>query len=63
MRVVDRIHRASLGMKDGETGVGLMAAGQSVGLIHDVPTVKELVDRIIGEAREIVGDCLARMTA
>jgi len=24
--------------------------GQSVGLVHDVPTVKELVDRIVEEA-------------
>ncbi len=29
---------------------GLVSMGQSVGLIHDVPTVKELVDRIMEEA-------------
>lgn len=29
---------------------GLVSMGQSVGLVHDVPTVKELVDRIVEEA-------------
>jgi nitronate monooxygenase len=50
-------------LENGELDVGLMTAGQSVGLIHDVPTVRELVDTIIEEAREILGSRLARMTA
>jgi nitronate monooxygenase len=50
-------------LKDGETDVGLMAAGQSVGLVHDVPTVQELIDTIIGDAREIVATRLAGMIA
>jgi nitronate monooxygenase len=49
-------------LKDGDTDVGLMTAGQSVGLVHDVPTVQELIDTIIGEAQEIVGSRLAGMT-
>ena len=39
-----------------------MTAGQSVGLVHDVPTVRDLIDTIISEAKEIVGDRLAGMT-
>jgi len=31
---------------------GLVSLGQSVGLVHDVPTVKELIDRIVEEAQE-----------
>jgi nitronate monooxygenase len=31
-----------------------MSAGQIVGLIRDIPTVRQLIDRIIGEAREIM---------
>ncbi len=50
-------------LKDGDTDVGLMTAGQSVGLVHDVPTVKELIDTIMNEAQEIVGTRLAEMTA
>ena len=48
-------------LKDGETDVGLMPAGQSVGLVHDVPTVRELIDTIIAEAQQIVGTRLAGM--
>jgi len=50
-------------LKDGETDVGLMAAGQSVGLVHDVPTVRELIDTIIEEAQQIVGSRISGMTA
>jgi len=39
-----------------------MAAGQSVGLVHDVPTVRELIDTIIEEAQQIVGVRLSDMT-
>jgi nitronate monooxygenase len=48
-------------LKDGETDVGLMTAGQSVGLVRDVPTVKELIDTIIAEAQQIAGTRLAGM--
>lgn len=41
-------------LKDGEIDVGLMPAGQSVGLVHDIPTVRELFDTIMEEARQIV---------
>jgi nitronate monooxygenase len=41
-------------LKDGEISVGLMPAGQSVGLVHDIPTVRELMDTIMKEARQIV---------
>jgi nitronate monooxygenase len=35
---------------DGKIDSQLASAGQAVGLIHDVPTVKELIDRIVEEA-------------
>jgi len=50
-------------LKDGDTDVGLMTAGQSVGLVHDVPTVRELIDTIIEEAASIVGGRLSGMIA
>jgi nitronate monooxygenase len=37
----------------GELEKGLVHCGQSVGLIRDIPTVKELIDRIAAEAEEI----------
>ena len=48
-------------LKDGDTNVGLMTAGQSVGLVHDVPTVRELIDTIISQAQQIAGTRLAGM--
>jgi nitronate monooxygenase len=39
---------------EGDTECGLMSAGLCVGLVHDVPTIAELMDRIITEARDIV---------
>ncbi len=49
-------------LKDGDTSVGLMTAGQSVGLVHDVPSTRELIDTIIEEATQIVGSRLSGMT-
>ena len=44
-------------MVDGRPDLGVMAAGQVVGLIDDLPSCAELIERIIAEA----GDCLARL--
>jgi NAD(P)H-dependent flavin oxidoreductase YrpB (nitropropane dioxygenase family) len=44
-------------MVDGRPDLGVMAAGQVVGLIDDLPSCAELIERIIAEAR----DCLARL--
>ena len=33
---------------------GAWSCGMVAGLIHDVPTVKELIDRIMREAEEII---------
>ena len=39
-------------MVDGRTDIGVMASGQVVGLIDDIPSVEELVGRIIRQAEE-----------
>jgi NAD(P)H-dependent flavin oxidoreductase YrpB (nitropropane dioxygenase family) len=44
-------------MVDGRPDLGVMAAGQVVGLIDDVPSCAELIERIMAEAR----DSLARL--
>ena len=48
-------------MKDGDMEVGAWSCGMVAGLIHDVPTVKELIDRIMAEANAIIGQRLARL--
>lgn len=40
--------------EDGDNDKGVMSAGQVMGLIKDVPTVKELIDRIVSEAEDII---------
>ncbi len=39
--------------RDGDPGAGVAFAGEAVGLIHDIPTVKELIDRMVNEAEVI----------
>jgi nitronate monooxygenase len=41
-------------MIDGEMDAGAWSCGMVVGLIHDIPTVKELIDRIMMEAEQII---------
>jgi NAD(P)H-dependent flavin oxidoreductase YrpB (nitropropane dioxygenase family) len=38
------------GLVDGDLGAGMLAAGQVVGVIDDLPSCEELVDRIIADA-------------
>jgi len=40
-------------MQDGEMDVGAWSCGMVVGLINDIPTVKELIDRVIDQAKDI----------
>ncbi len=38
----------------GELGAGIVACGQGIGMVKDIPTVKELLDRMMAEAEEAV---------
>jgi nitronate monooxygenase len=48
-------------MVDGDMEAGAWSCGMVAGLIHDVPTVGELVSRIMREAEDIVSKRLARL--
>jgi nitronate monooxygenase len=48
-------------LQTGETDDGIWSAGMIQGLIHDVPTVEELVHRIVTEAEDIIRGRLAGM--
>ncbi len=50
-------------MVDGQMDAGGWSCGQVAGLIHDIPTVKELIDRIMSEADEIIAQRLKRFAA
>ncbi len=48
-------------LQTGDLSKGVFWASMVQGLIHDVPTVQELMDRIIGEANDILDDRLTGM--
>lgn len=50
-------------MIDGEMDAGAWSCGMVAGLIHDIPTVKELIDRTVEQARGLVQERLAQMFA
>jgi NAD(P)H-dependent flavin oxidoreductase YrpB (nitropropane dioxygenase family) len=47
----------------GDTDYGIWSAGQTQGLIHDIPTCKELMARIVIEAQQIIRARLDGMVA
>jgi len=51
--------RGREGLERGDTDHGVWTAGMVQGLIHDVPTVGELVDRTVAEACQIIAERLA----
>ncbi|MEL0071258.1 MAG: nitronate monooxygenase family protein [Rhodobiaceae bacterium] len=50
-------------MQDGDMDAGAWSCGMVAGLIHDVPTCKELIDGIMSEAQEIISSRLQNFAA
>jgi nitronate monooxygenase len=48
-------------LEKGEMDAGIWSAGQTQALVHDIPTCKELVSRIMREAEDIIRDRLGAM--
>jgi nitronate monooxygenase len=46
-------------MTEGEMDAGAWSCGMVAGLIHDIPTCQELIDRIMAEAEQIITERLA----
>jgi nitronate monooxygenase len=46
-------------MQEGDLDAGAWSCGMVVGLIHDIPTCQELIDRIMAEAEHIIRERLA----
>ena len=44
--------RAMKGIYEGDLEEGILYAGQAVGGINDIPTVKELIERVVAEAEQ-----------
>ncbi len=50
-------------MMEGEMDAGAWSCGMVAGLIHDIPTCQELIDRIMSQAASIVRDRLSGLVA
>ena len=50
-------------MMDGDMDIGVWSCGMVAGLINDVPTCKELIDRIMSEADALIAQRLKGMNA
>ncbi len=50
-------------MKDGEVDAGAWSCGMVAGLIDDIPSVKELIERIMAEADSIIRERLSAFAA
>ena len=65
---IDEIGPVASGQKgrivfeQGSREAGVWAAGISIGLVHDVPTVEELISRMVREASAIIKERLPRMS-
>jgi nitronate monooxygenase len=49
-------------MRDGEMEAGAWSCGMVAGLIHDIPSVKELIDRIMSQADALINQRLAGLS-
>jgi len=47
-------------LETGNLDYGLQTASQAIGLVHDIPTVREVVDSIIGQAGDIIKERMSR---
>jgi nitronate monooxygenase len=48
-------------LEDGQIDKGVLSAGQSMGFIHDIPTCRELLDRIMTQAEAIIKEKFAQV--
>ena len=65
---IDDIHEQVAGiypkvMTEGDMDAGAWSCGMVAGLIHDIPSCQELIDRIMAEAERLIHQRLARLVS
>ena len=55
--------RGKVALKNGDVNDGVVSAGMVIGLIHDVPSCAELIERIVTECRQHLGAATAMAAA
>lgn len=53
MRMSQMLHGNTVVLTSGDLETGMGSSGMSVGLVHDVPTVAEVIERVMAEAYEV----------
>jgi NADH:quinone reductase (non-electrogenic) len=54
--------RGKAALRSGDVDGGVVSAGMVIGLIHDIPTCAELIERMVGECREHLRAAVAMAT-
>ena len=55
--------RGRLVYETGDEEAGVWSAGMCIGLIHDIPTVEQLVTRVVSDAEALIADRLRSLVA
>jgi enoyl-[acyl-carrier protein] reductase II len=63
MRMSQMLKMHTITLTTGNLETGMTASGMSVGLIHDIPTVADLIARIMAEAEAAYAGLTTRMTS
>ena len=50
-------------LEQGQMEKGILAAGQTKGFVKDIPTCRELLDRIMAEAEKIIKEMFSQVIA
>jgi enoyl-[acyl-carrier protein] reductase II len=53
MRMSQMLKMHTITLTTGDIETGMTASGMSVGLVHDVPSIAELMERIVNEAKAV----------
>lgn len=61
MRMSQMLKMHTITLTTGDLEKGMTAGGMSVGLVHDLPTVAELMERIVAEAQSARGRLVAEL--
>lgn len=63
MRMSQTLKMHTITLTTGDLETGMTASGMSVGLVHDTPTVAEVMERIMAEANAVQSNLAAKMAA
>jgi enoyl-[acyl-carrier protein] reductase II len=61
MRMSQMLKMHTITITTGDLETGMTASGMSVGLVHDVPTIAELLERLFAEIKEAQGSLNAQL--